>query len=413
MEIAKLSPYRPQVARVDPLVVITLIFSFLLLSNKAIMKRRRRKVSAISSTDATRPDHDPKAVPMEDPLSSGQGRHPASAGSNKAIMKRRRRRVSAVSSTDPTRPDHDPEAVQTEDPPSAECGRHPAGAAALDAAVDAEQSHQSMRAAAGGLRQAPATEASHLFRPAAEGSCDWATESGEMPSFHRLPDSAFFRPGPALETSTGPDLSQSPPHAVAACREAGGGAQASHGDTAASPRLRPLLLACLFGAGMATGIGVAHVMGDAAIGTGIGAAEPVAAALKPSERRTGDGLTRGTDVSRGDRDAAQPLSGVTDLSAMMDRLRRQITEDRLDQPQGDNALDTYRQIAARSPNDAARAGQPLSAAFWLKAESARAAAHWDEALHYLNVLKTLPSAIPAANADPAGAEAVASPATAE
>jgi hypothetical protein len=370
-------------------------------------------VSAISSTDATRPDHDPKAVPTEDPLSLGGGRHPASAGSNKAIMKRRRRKVSAVSATDATRPDHGPEAVPTEDPPSAGCGRHPARAAALDTAVDAGQSHQSMRTAEGGLRHAPATEASHLFRPAAEASCDWATESGEMPSFQRLPDSAFFRPGPALETATAPDPPQSPPEAVAVCRKAGGGAQESHGDTAAPPRLRPLLLACLFGAGVATGIGVAHVMGDAAIGTVIGSSEPVAAALKPSERRTGDGLPRGTDVSQGDRDAPQPLAGVTDLSAMMDRLRRQIAEDRLDQPQGDNALDTYRQIAARSPDDAARAGQPLSAAFWLKAESARAAAHWDEALHYLNVLKTLPSALPTPNADPGPAGAVASPATVE
>ena len=369
-------------------------------------------MSAISSTDGTRPDHDPKAVQTEDPLSSGRG-HPASAVIKKAIMRRRRRKLSAVSSTDATRPDHDPKAMQTEDPPSAGCRPDPAGAAALDAAVDAEQSHQSMGAAEGGLRQAPTTEASHLFRPTAEASCDWATESGEMPSFHRLPDSAFFRPGPALETSTAPDLPQSPPDAVAACREAGGGAQASHGDTASSPRLRPLLLACLFGAGVATGIGLAHVMGDAAIGTGTGSAEPVAPALKPSERRTGDGLPRGADLGRGDRDAAQPLAGVTDLSAMMDRLRRQIAEDRLDQPQGDNALDTYRQIAARSPDDAARAGQPLRAAFWLKAESARAAAHWDEALHYLNALKTLPSALPTSNADPGAAGAVASPATAE
>jgi transposase len=65
------------------------LFRFFLFSNKAIMKRRRRKVSAISSTDAPRPDHDPEGRANGRPAVGGMWASSGGCGGSR----RRRGRV--------------------------------------------------------------------------------------------------------------------------------------------------------------------------------------------------------------------------------------------------------------------------------------------------------------------------------
>jgi hypothetical protein len=92
-----------------------------------------------------------------------------------------------------------------------------------------------------------------------------------------------------------------------------------------------------------------------------------------------------------------------------------LAEGRLDKPENNNALDTYRKMAAIAPNDPASIalGGRLSAAFWSLANRARKDARLDEALHYYGVLKTLPPVPLAAilgkqSPDPSAAERDAS-----
>jgi hypothetical protein len=101
------------------------------------------------------------------------------------------------------------------------------------------------------------------------------------------------------------------------------------------------------------------------------------------------------------------------LSAFVDQAERQITEHRLEAPAGDNALETYRRIVAKSPGSAeARAvGEHLSLAFWSLGVAATQRGDWAEATRYFDTVKTLPvprtslvsaeAPLPEAAADPA------------
>jgi hypothetical protein len=128
---------------------------------------------------------------------------------------------------------------------------------------------------------------------------------------------------------------------------------------------------------------------------------------------------------RGDRviaaSAATGASGApsSQLSKLFELAIRQIAEGRLDSPTGDNALETYRQVAALSPEERATTelGTTLSVALWRLANNAKEAELWDESLRYFARLRELPpvplveiSRHPAAPSLPAGA--VASPVSA-
>lgn len=208
-------------------------------------------------------------------------------------------------------------------------------------------------------------------------------EPREVPSFRRLSDAAFYRGPPACDTAAAPRRDVG-----TARRQSAEGAAPGGGDPAPPGRrgARPFLLAGLFAAGIATGVGVTDLLGDAPTG------------LRPPDAA----------MSRDDRDPAPAAAGVTERSSMMHRLERQIAQRRLDRPDGDNALDTYRRIAAQWPDDAPAAGRSLSAALWFSAEDARAAARWDEALHDLEMLKTLPAALPLSAGAPGEAGATGS-----
>jgi TPR repeat protein len=92
-------------------------------------------------------------------------------------------------------------------------------------------------------------------------------------------------------------------------------------------------------------------------------------ARAPSERKSGD-----------------------DLSALIDKAERQIAEHRLETPLGDNALETYRRIAARSPGslEMLTVGEHLSLALWSLGAAAMQRGDWAEATRYFDIIKTLP-----------------------
>jgi hypothetical protein len=84
--------------------------------------------------------------------------------------------------------------------------------------------------------------------------------------------------------------------------------------------------------------------------------------------------------------------GAATPSALVDQGERQIAEHRLEAPAGDNALETYRRVAARSPgSEETRAlGEHLSLAFWSLGVAATQRGDWADATRYFDVVKTLP-----------------------
>lgn len=89
--------------------------------------------------------------------------------------------------------------------------------------------------------------------------------------------------------------------------------------------------------------------------------------------------------------AGQPATDA-DVAALIARGERQIAEHRLEEPAGNNALETYRRIAAMHADgqEGRQFGEHLSAAFYLSAATAMREKHWNEALHDFDVLKALP-----------------------
>jgi hypothetical protein len=289
----------------------------------------------------------------------------------------------------------------------------------------AKQSPRLPCALDGSVRLASGRATARRLRPGADLYRGAERPSQEIPSFRRLPHTAFYQQAPVHEMGAGRDLAQSRRDGVAeAAQRQAGGVDGSRGEAALppSPWSSPFLLACLFVAGIASGVGAAHVLGNAAITTDIGLAlARPARLLKQPQGAFSTGLQPGADAgrdaatgiamgdngsaagvahppdavsSRNGRDVAAPPRASTALWAIRDKLERQLAKHQLDQPEGDNALETYRELATQWPNDVAPAGQRLSEAFWREAEQARAAAHWDEALRYLNILKTLPPPLP-------------------
>jgi TPR repeat protein len=145
------------------------------------------------------------------------------------------------------------------------------------------------------------------------------------------------------------------------------------------PAPRFFLLALTFAAGVAAG-GVGLYLLHADLPLGLSHFVP-RRALAPA-------LGIGVDAAK----AGPATAGPADTSALAAMFERQLAAGRLDQPDIDNALETYRQLAAVAPQDPAttRLGERLAAAFWARANEARAAKRWDDALHDFARLKALP-----------------------
>jgi hypothetical protein len=170
-----------------------------------------------------------------------------------------------------------------------------------------------------------------------------------------------------------------------------------------SPTL--LLVACALVIGIGGGVGATYLINaDPAVQAirplpGIGAASEnsgqigvgasLPSNLSSSMRSSVDRPSRDPDGQN----QAERETDSRELSTLRKRVDRQFAEGRLDQPAGDNALDTYHQIVALAPHAAAtvQLGDRLSGKFWSLATQARATKQWDDALHYFEILKTLPA----------------------
>jgi hypothetical protein len=189
--------------------------------------------------------------------------------------------------------------------------------------------------------------------------------SAELASFARrvpLP--------PPLDPATTPiSVTRAEPRALAPRVPAG---QATLRVPPPLPRPAPrfFLLALTFAAGVAAG-GVGLYLFHTGLPFAIGRVEP--------RRADAAGVPSAT-------------AGPVDTAALVAMFERQLVAGRLDQPDIDNALETYRQIAAIAPQDPAttRLGERLAAAFWTRANEARAAKRRDDALHDFAQLKALP-----------------------
>jgi hypothetical protein len=168
-----------------------------------------------------------------------------------------------------------------------------------------------------------------------------------------------------------------------------------------------LLLACAFAGGVAAGVGATYlVRANLPLGTQLQTMQrteaPVAdvarrpdveASRFPADVLSGPPRPIVEGMSRASGDPSRALiMDSREVSALREQLARQFDEGRLDQPENDNALETYRKIAAIAPNDPAtiELGGHLSAAFWSLAKRAREDARLGDALHYFGILKTLP-----------------------
>jgi tetratricopeptide (TPR) repeat protein len=175
-----------------------------------------------------------------------------------------------------------------------------------------------------------------------------------------------------------------------------------------TPRL--LVLMGMFAAGVVAGVGGTRLVdADLPLDSYVQGVQRAAAPLTDvaTARRNGSAASSLADAPHS-RPTLPPVDGIAhsptdanqapgyannpEISALTTKFELQLAEGRLDQPEGDNALQTYRKIAEIAPNDAAteQLGQRLSASFWSLASQARAAKRWDDALRYYAVLRLLP-----------------------
>jgi len=230
-------------------------------------------------------------------------------------------------------------------------------------------------------------DASPAEEPASEASPGMDVPSAELASFRpRLPSPRQH------DASASPiSVSRVMPRATAPSDAPRAPAEmpADPGLARLQPPPRPaprfFLLALTFAAGIVAG-GVGLYLLHVDLPLGFGRFEP-RRALAPAAKVA---HTAGIGA-----DAAGPppaSAGHVDTSALVAMFERQLAAGHLDQPDIDNALETYRQVAAVAPADPAttRLGERLAAAFWTRANAARAAKRWDDALHDFALLKELP-----------------------
>lgn len=78
--------------------------------------------------------------------------------------------------------------------------------------------------------------------------------------------------------------------------------------------------------------------------------------------------------------------------ALLQRAERELVERKLEQPTDDNALASYRELAASWPQEkrVAQLGGEIGLAIWSLGQEAQRSGDWREALHYWEIVNTLP-----------------------
>jgi hypothetical protein len=158
-------------------------------------------------------------------------------------------------------------------------------------------------------------------------------------------------------------------------------------------RFPSLLIICVLG--VATGLGAAYLT----VRMLPGVAERVTASIDsavsglsrlraaPAAEAQGHGSAKIVPLP-----ALAATSGNTELETLLQRAEGELAAHKLEQPPGDNALDSYRQLRAKWPAEkrVAQLGGGIGLAFWSLGNAAQSAGDWNKALHYFQIVNSLP-----------------------
>jgi len=280
----------------------------------------------------------------------------------------------------------------------------------------------------GGMLDQRGGTAAETPGPVAEEPFQEDTEAwAELPAFKPIgarlpPGGGSPRTGPARQgtaTILAINSSKAPvaPHPLPRPVQADEPAPASGGRA-----FQPLLLAAVFAMGVAAGVGGAYLL-PAGLPHGKddilalqktifgGGSRDGGATLSSS----GNGSTATSAVPAAPEvakqsDLAKLPNGADPRATLVARAKRQIGERKLDRPPGDNALETYRLMAARGADDPAAQGvaAQLKAALSRRIDEAVAARRWDDAESGLESFATLQSLRPSTAGASAGPRPLAS-----
>jgi hypothetical protein len=158
--------------------------------------------------------------------------------------------------------------------------------------------------------------------------------------------------------------------------------------------LLTLLMICVLGVG--TGLGVACLI----VWMSPSAAERMTASVDTAVSALGRiGAAKLADEPQGRGSAAivsfpalTASSGDSALEPLLQRARGELAAHKLEQPPGDNALDSYRQLKVKWPDEkrVAQLGGAIGLAFWSLGNAAQSAGDWNKALHYFEIVNSLP-----------------------
>jgi hypothetical protein len=100
-------------------------------------------------------------------------------------------------------------------------------------------------------------------------------------------------------------------------------------------------------------------------------------------------------------------SGDSALEPLLQRARGELAAHKLEQPPGDNALDSYRHLRAQWPDEkrVAQLGGAIGLAFWSLGNAAQSAGDWNKALHDFEIVNSLPPLPLGSSPPPAAASA--------
>jgi hypothetical protein len=173
-------------------------------------------------------------------------------------------------------------------------------------------------------------------------------------------------------------------------------------------RFRSLLIISVLG--VATGLGAAYLIVrtspdmaermTASIGSAVSALGHIGAP-EPAAEAQAHGSAKIVPLP-----ALPETSDNGALETLLQRARGELAERKLEQPPGDNALDSYRQLRAKWPEEkrVAQLGGDVGMAFWSLGKAAQSTGDWNEALHFFKIVNSLPP-LPLGSSGPGAAAA--------
>jgi hypothetical protein len=156
-----------------------------------------------------------------------------------------------------------------------------------------------------------------------------------------------------------------------------------------------LIISVICALGAVTGLGAAYLM----VRTLPSVAERMTASIDSAVSRLGRLRAAPAAEAQGHGSAKiVPLpallatSANNELETLLQRARSELAAHKLEQPPGDNVLDSYRQLRVRWPEEkrVAQLGGDVGLAFWSMGKAAQSTGDWNQALHYFKIVNSLP-----------------------